>query len=213
MHAPVFAGSQGGLPPLPPLWAFQKPLVATGGSIANSFGANPNGVARIAAWIVRATLLDPQVARQAALNEHGNRHAIGAIALMTVPAILFVWLGAGALGLVGALATTLVVSLASVGAMVGLLSALAPSMLGVQIPAGRLLRAIAYSQGANVVAFVPGIGPLLQLWSIVAGAAAVRAISGADTQRVAIFMVVGAVAWLVVAMVLTPVLVGALAGL
>ena len=71
--------------------------------------------------------------------------------------------------------------------MVGLLSALSQSLLGVRLSAGQLLRALAYSQGANMLSFVPGVGRLLSLWTIVSGVAAVREISGADTQKVADF--------------------------
>jgi len=48
------------------------------------------------------------------------------------------------------------------------------------------------------------------LWTIVSGVAAVREISGADTQKVAIFMIVGAVAGVVVAMVIGPIVFGML---
>jgi hypothetical protein len=211
----AFTRPHDGLPPSPPLWPFQKSLIPTAESIANSLGANPTGVTRIAAWIVRATLLDPRIARQAALDEKGTMDAVGAIALTTLPAILFAWLGAGTMGagLVGALVTTIAISLASVAGMVALLSALAPGLLGMPIPAARLLRALAYSEGANLFAFVPGLGPLLQVWSIVSGTAAVREISGVETQKAVIFMIAGAVVWAVIAMVLSPILFRMVAGL
>ena len=61
-----------------------------------------------------------------------------------------------------------------------------------------------------MLSFVPGVGRLLSLWTIVSGVAAVREISGADTQKVAIFMIVGAVAGVVVAMVIGPIVFGML---
>lgn len=210
---PSFAsGAAGGLPPSPPLWDFQKNLVPTGESIANSLGPNPTGVMQIVAWIIRATFLDPRIARMAALDENGTGQAIGAIVITALPGILLGWLGVGSfgIGIVSALVTTIVMSVVSLGIMVGLLSALSQSVLGVKLSAGRLLRAIAYSQGANVFSFVPGIGRLIQLWSIVTGVAAVREISGAETQKVAIFMIIGAVAAVVVGLVLSPIIYGAL---
>jgi hypothetical protein len=194
------------------MWDFQQKLVPTGESIATSLGANPTGVMQILSWIIRATFLDPRVARQAALDENGTGAAIGAVAITALPGILLGWLGVGSFGfgIVRTLITTVLMSVVSLGIMVGLLSALSQNLLGVKLSAGQLLRAIAYSQGANMLSFVPGIGRILQLWSIVTGVAAVREISGAETQKVAIFMIIGAVASVVVVMVLAPILYGAL---
>ena len=106
------------------------------------------------------------------------------------------------------LVTTIVLTVVNLAIMVGVLSALSQNLLGVKLSGGRLLRALAYSQGANALGFVPGIGRLLSLWTIVSGVAAVREISAAETQKVAIFMVVGAVIAVVAAMVLSPILYG-----
>ncbi len=189
------------------MWDFQEKLVPIGESVANSLGANPTGIMQILSWILRATFLDPRIARQAALDENGTTAAIGAIALTAVPGLLFGFLGLGSYGInvMGLLIGTLVMSVASLGVMVAVLAMLSQSMLGVTLSAGQLLRAIAYSQGANMLTFVPGIGRVLQLWSIVSGVAAVREISGATTQKVAIFMIVGALVSVAVALVLAPV--------
>jgi hypothetical protein len=194
--------AEGGLPSSPPLWDFQRKLIPTGESIAKAFGENPTGIMKILAWIVRATFLDPRVARLAALDENGTRDALIAILLTALPGLLLGGLGIGALGVgfVRALVTTAVSTVVMLGIMVGILSALSRSLLGVRIPPGRLLRAIAYSEGANALSFVPVVGRLLGLWTIVSAAAAVREISGAETQKVAVFMVVGFVFGMVAAM-------------
>lgn len=206
-------GAAGGLPPSPPLWDFQQKLIPTGESLVSGLGPNPTGVMKILARIIRATFLDPRVARQAALDENGTAEAIGAIVLTVVPGIVLGWLGASSFGfgILNALISTVLMSVVSLGIMVGLLSALSLSLLGVKLSAGQLLRALAYSQGANMLSFVPGVGRLLGLWTIVSGVAAVREISGAETQKVAIFMIVGAVAGVVVAMVIGPIVYGMLA--
>lgn len=205
-------GAGGGLPASPPLWDFQAKLIPTGESLVSGLGPNPTGLMKILARIVRATFLDPRVARQAALEESGTGEAIGAIVVTVVPGIVLGWLGASSfgLGILSALISTVLMSVVSLGIMVGLLSALSQSLLGVRLSAGQLLRALAYSQGANMLSFVPGVGRLLSLWTIVSGVAAVREISGADTQKVAIFMIVGAVAGVVVAMVIGPIVFGML---
>lgn len=206
------SGAAGGLPPSQPLWDFQQKLVPTGEAIANALGASPTGVMRILSWIIRATFLDPRIARQAALDENGTGAAIGAIAITALPGVLLTWLGMGSLGfgVLRILVSTVVMTILSVGVMVGVLSLLSQSLLGVKLSAGQLLRAIAYSQGANAIAFVPDIGRILQLWTVVSGIAAVREISGATTQKVAVLMIIGAVASVAAALVLAPTVYGVL---
>jgi hypothetical protein len=194
------------------MWDFQQKLIPTGEAIANSFGANPTGIMQILAWIIRATFLDPRIARQAALDEKGTGAAIGAVAITAVPGLVLGFLGVGSYGLniVNLLVSTVLMSLVSLGVMVAVLSALSQNLLGVKLSPGQLLRALAYSQGANMLAFVPNFGRILGLWSIVSGVAAVREISGATTQKVAVFMIVGAVASVAAVLVLAPILYGIL---
>jgi hypothetical protein len=162
------------------------------------------------AWIVRATFLDPRIARQAALDENGTNNALIAIVLTCLPGIVLGGLGAGSFGagMLRSLVTTVVMTVVSLGIMVGILSALSQNLLGVKISTGRLLRALAYSQGANALSFVPSVGRLLGLWTIVSGVAAIREISGAETQKVAIFMVAGFVIGMVAVMIVAPILYG-----
>ena len=205
-------GASGGLPPSPPLWGFQQKLIPIGESLASGLGPNPKGAMKVLSRIIRATFLDPSVARQAALDENGTGEAILAIVLTAVPGIVLGWLGASSIGfgILSAMISTVLMSLVSLGIMVGLLSALSLSLLGVKLGPGQLLRALAYSQGANVLSFVPSIGRLLALWTTVTGVAAVREISGGETQKVAIFMIVGAVAAVFASMFIGPVIYGVL---
>jgi hypothetical protein len=221
MPPPPFPGAAGGarnyssagggaLPPSPPLWDFQQKLIPTGESIAKSLGENPQGIMKTLAWIVRATFLDPRIARQAALDENGTNNALIAIVLTCLPGIVLGGLGVGSFGagMLRSLVTTVVMTVVMMGIMVGILSALSQNLLGVKISTGRLLRALAYSQGANALSFVPGVGRLLGLWTIVSGVAAIREISGAETQKVGIFMVAGFVIGIVAVMIVSPILFG-----
>jgi len=200
-------GPAGGLPPSPPLWDFQQKLIPIGESLTSGLGPNPTGVLKVLSRIIRATFLDPRIARQAALDENGTGEAILAIVLTTLPGIVLGWLGASSFGfgILSAMISTVLMSLVSLGIMVGLMSALSLSLLGVRLTPGQLLRAIAYSQGANMLSFVPSIGRILSLWTIVTGVAAVREISGGETQKVAIFMIVGAVAAVLASIFIGPV--------
>jgi hypothetical protein len=192
------------------MWDFQKKLIPTGESIAGSLGANPTGIMRILAWMIRATFLDPRVARQAALDLKGNWNAIAAIALTAVPGILFSGLSTMSFGsgILKILIVTTGLSVVSTAATVYILSALSASMVGVKLDPGVLLRVMAYATGANMLGFLPGVGQLVRLWSIPATVAAVREITAAETQKVAIFMIVGALITVAAAMVLGPILYG-----
>ncbi|MGD9972028.1 MAG: hypothetical protein AB7S77_03110 [Desulfatirhabdiaceae bacterium] len=180
--------------------------------MAAGLGQNPTGVMKVLAFIIRATFLDPRVARQAALDESGNWEAILAIILTVAPGILLTSLGATSIGfgILNALITTVLMSLISLGIMVGLLSGLSLSLLGVKLSPGQLLRAIAYSQGANMLSFVPSFGRLLAMWTIVSGVAAVREISGGETRKVAIFMIVGGVVVVLASIFISPIIYGML---
>lgn len=201
-----------GLPPSAPLWDFQQKVIDTGAPLAQGLGPNPVGPMGIVSRIIRSTFLDPRVAREAALDEAGTRDAVLAILLTSVPSVLLSLLFSGSIGpwVLTLMISTLLMSLLSLGVMVWLLSALSMPMLSVKLSAGQLLRALAYAQGASVLAFVPVFGRVLGLWSIVSGLAAVRAISGAETRRAAAFMIVGAVAAVLAAMALAPLILGAL---
>jgi hypothetical protein len=192
------------------LWDFQKKLIPTGESIAASLGDKPTGIMQILAWMIRATFLDPRIARQAALDSKGNWNAVAAIALTAVPAILFSGLSTMSLGsgLIKVLIVTVALTVVSTAATVYILSALSASMVGVKLDPGVLLRAMAYATGANMLGFLPGLGQLVRLWSIPATVVAVRELTAAETQKVAIFMIVGAVITVAAGMVLGPILYG-----
>jgi hypothetical protein len=192
------------------LWDFQKKLIPMGESVAASLGADPTGIMRILAWMIRATFLDPRIARQAALDSKGNWNAVTAIALTAVPAILFSGLSTMSFGsgLIKALIVTTGLTVVSTAATVYILSALSVSMVGVKLDPGVLLRAMAYATGANMLGFLPGLGQVVRLWSIPATVVAVRELTAAETQKVAIFMIVGAVITVAAEMVLGPILYG-----
>jgi hypothetical protein len=59
-----------------------------------------------------------------------------------------------------------------------------------------------------MLGFLPGLGQVVRLWSIPATVVAVRELTAAETQKVAIFMIVGAVITVAAEMVLGPILYG-----
>ena len=191
------------LPPSPPVWDLQKKLIPMGASIASSLGKDPQGVMKILSWIIRATFLDPQVARAAALDQKGTGTAVAAVALTAAPAAIISILGSGSV-----VANVMSLALTAVSLLIAayLLSGLSQSMIGRKVPPGVLFRSIAYSLGANMLTFAPGIGPIVVLWSIPASTAAVREITAAETQKAVIFMVVWYLITVLSLIVIRPVL-------
>jgi hypothetical protein len=192
------------------MWDFQQKLIPTGESIAASLGSNPSGFMKMLAWMIRATFLDPRIARQAALDNTGNMAAIGAFALSMVPAWLYLLL-AGNPYLFNSIyhamiISTVVISIAGMVATILILALLSKSLLGVKLSAGQLMRALAYAQGAAVFGFIPILGVVIRLWTIPTSVAAVREISGADTVKAVIFIVVGGAVTVVAMLLLSPIL-------
>jgi hypothetical protein len=192
------------------MWDFQQKLIPAGESIAASLGSNPSGFMKMLAWMIRATFLDPRIARQAALDETGNMAAIGAFALSMVPAWLYLLL-AGNPYLFNSIyhamiVSTVVISIAGMVATIFILALLSKSLLGVQLSAGQLMRALAYAQGAAVFGFIPVLGVVIRLWTIPTSVAAVREISGAETVKAVIFIVVGGAVTVVAMLLLSPIL-------
>lgn len=207
---PYAADSTDELPASPPLWNFQQKLVPTGESIAASLGSNPGGFMKILAWMIRATFLDPRIARQAVLDKAGNGAAIGAFALSMAPAWLYLLL-AGNPYLYNSIyhamiISTVIVSIAGMVATIFILAMLSKGLLGVRLGAGQLMRALAYAQGAAVLGFIPILGILIRLWTIPTSIAAIREISGAGTAKAIVFIVIGGAVTIVAMMLLSPIL-------
>ena len=161
-------------------------------------------------WLIRATFLDPRIARQAALDEDGNLGALGALAVTMVPSWLYLLL-AGNPYLYNSIyhamiISTVIVSIAGLAATIFALAVLSRPLLGVGLGAGQLMRALAYAQGAAVLGFIPVLGTLIRLWTIPASVAAVREISGAGTAKAVVYMILGALVTVAAMMLLSPIL-------
>ncbi len=183
--------------------------------MAASLGNNPSGFMKIIAWMIRATFLDPRVARQAALDETGNGAAIGALLISMAPSWLYMLL-AGNLFLFSSvyhamIISSVIVSIAGLIATIFVLAALSKPFLGVSLSAGQLMRSLAYAQGAAILGFIPLLGWVIRLWTIPTSIAAVREISGADTVKALIFIFIGGAITVLAMLLLSPILIAVLA--
>jgi hypothetical protein len=205
---------EGGLPPSPRPWDFQVSAAGVGDNLARSMGLGKPGMPM--GWLemmVRGAFLDGRVYRQAALDVNGNGGAILAlVAPVVASAIGTSLLSFGSMRFPGGyFAFTMVIgAVIGVFSMVvalGAMSALSQSITGWKLGFGQILRALAYAQSPGVLGIVPIIGGLLGgLWRIPTTLAAIREISGGDTGKAAILLLIGGVASVVLAMVLSPLL-------
>jgi len=206
--APLQVRRAGATAEIEQLQGFREKVLAQGDSIANSFGAEPTGFIKVIAWMVRATCLDKRVARAAAQDTGGNGAAIAALAITATPGVLFGILVSGfRMGLVLGVATTVVLTVATLTITFFSLSMLSAKIVDINLPVGTVLRVLAYPQAIAVLGSIPilgsFIGPVARIWSIVASAEAIREVTGAKAEKAIIFAAIGALIQACVWMVLS----------
>ena len=204
------APAAGGLPPSPPPWSWQPGVIAYGDKAAVSLGlSKPGAPMGMLEMMVRGAFLDPRVYRQAALDQNGNGAAATALGLTFLSAILGGYLISFSLpgfSSIGFIAASVVLQVLSLTAAIGVMAALSQSIIGRKLEFWHLFRSLAYAQSPGVLSIVPVLGQLLNLWRLPTSVAAVREVSGAETGKSVILLIVGAVASTVVALVLSPLL-------
>jgi hypothetical protein len=204
---------EGGLPPSPRPWDFQVSAAGVGDNLARSMGLGKPGMPM--GWLemmVRGAFLDGRVYRQAALDVNGNGGAILAlVAPVVASAIGSSLLSFGYARFLGAyfaftLVVTAVIGVFSMVVALGAMSALSQSITGWKLGFGQILRALAYAQSPGVLGIIPVLGWLFGLWRIPTSLVAIREISGGDGGKAAILLLIGGVASVVLALVLSPLL-------
>ena len=206
--APVEVMRDGSAADIAQLQGLHLKVLAQGDSIAQSFGSEPTGIVKVVAWMVRATFLDKRVARAAAQDTGGNGAAIAALAITAIPSIIFGALFNGfRMGFVAGLGTTIVLAAVTPAIVFFSLSLLSARIIDIKLPAGTVLRVLAYPQAIMAVSAIPilggFIGPVARIWSIVASAEAIREVTGTRAEKAIIFTAIGALIQACVWMVLS----------
>jgi hypothetical protein len=186
-----------------------------GDGIVGSLGlAKPGMPMGFLEMFVRGAFLDGRVYRQAALDANGNNGAILALAIPFLASAV----GSSLLGLaftlgrafglytLYAMTVSFAIGILSTVAALFVMAALSQSITGWKLAFGQIFRALAYAQSPGVFGIVPVIGWLLALWRLPTSLAAIREISGGDTGKAAILLIIGAVASVVLGLVLSPLL-------
>ena len=182
------------------------------GSLGLSHAGSPRGLIEM---MIRGAFLDRSVYRQAAADVNGNTNALIAVIIPALAGLVGSWLLTSHYLFLARGITVLVVSaligLIALVASIWLMAALSQAVVQRKLDFGQLFRGLAYAQSPGVLSIVPVIGPVLSLWRIVTSLFAVREISGSDLVKSAVLLVIGLVGSIVIGVILSPLLLGALA--
>jgi len=191
--APV--GPRVELPPSGEPWEFQKNLLPHADALAktvNGVLAPTQAPGRIAERLVRGVLLDSRAFRQAAEDSAWTGEAGVALAVTSLigcSALLasspMIWIGAALIGLAGQ------------GVAILACSVLSGPVLGVKLEPATALRTLACAAGAGALNFLPGVGQIIQIWTLICGVAALRAVTGAETAKAALLLILSGITGLV----------------
>lgn len=191
-------------------WGFQPGLAALGDGLVAALRLRTDDVlGRAVERMIRGALLDGRAYRAAAAEADGTPAALGALAAICFASavgalILFLRVpGPAALVVCGVLTVVQVV-----GFVLAVAAAAWASGQLFQTPAafGPLLRALAYAQSPRLLSALPLLGQFLGLWSLVSTTAAVREVTGIDTGRAVLLMLIPMLVSLFLAGVLSPLL-------
>lgn len=158
---------------------FDSQLAAKGNELVNSLNLrNAQGIGAVIGMMIRAAMLDGQVARAAAADPTGNGRALAAllipIAIPLLIGLLFAgataWSAAGLKGLLFGITLGAVAALASVGAM----SYFSLAAVGRKLSFGEILRGLSYAQSPAIFGVIPMVGIAIGLWRLPATLIAIR---------------------------------------
>lgn len=206
------SASLSGLPAAPEPWEFQKKTAAMADSVLSSFikpGAARGKVSRVFERMVRGCLLDQQSARAAAEDESGTSEAWIALVVVFAVGVLgpyLVFFTLPSLSQLLMIAVTLGIQVVSFAAGTALMSSILPSVAGVRLTFGQVFRALAYAQSVGALGIITALATVFGLWRIITSVAAIRAITGCDTGKAVVVLLIGAIGSFAVSMVLSPIL-------
>lgn len=164
------------------------------------------------AMMIRAAMLDGGVAREAAADLNGNGKALTALLVaLAVPVGVGLIFGSSYMMSAAGLTITVVtlaISIAASLVSLALMSATSKAIVGRRIGFGELFRGLAYAQSPALLTFLPVIGMIANLWRLPTTMVAVRDLSGSTLGRAFGLLLVGALASIILMLMLSPILIG-----
>jgi hypothetical protein len=207
-YPPPPAQAWGGPPPPQTQQDFAASVASKSDAVLGALNLR-DAEGNVFALMIRAAMLDGRVARAAAADENGNGKA--AIALLLaylapmVSALLFMS-GRFAGAMMAMYLVTMVLGLGSAFLSLAVMSAASQSIVGRKFTIGQLFRGLAYAQSPGLLAAipVPVLGQLAGLWRLPTTMVAIRDMAGTTLGKAFGLLLVGALATMVVMLMLTP---------
>ncbi|UCF37614.1 MAG: hypothetical protein JSU96_01735 [Acidobacteriota bacterium] len=157
--------------------------------------------------MIRGCLLDQRAYRAAAADEKGTNDAwlaLGFVFLMTSIGPYLIYFTVPSVSQLISIVLMTGIQVAGMAAGAALISALSPSIAGVKVSFGQVLRPLAYAQSIGVFGFLGMIATVLGIWRIVTSLTAIRAVIGCDPVKAAVLLIIGGIGSILAAMLLSP---------
>lgn len=164
--------------------------------------------------MIRAAMLDGNVARAAAADENGNGKALTALLLaMVAPALAGLLFMGGVFrgAMIGVYGLTLLFSVGGALLSLVVMSAVSQSIVGRKLTVGQMFRGLAYAQSPSVLAIIPipVLAQLVGLWRIPTTLVALRDMADTTLGKAFLLLLVGALVVIVMSIMLLPLVIGA----
>jgi hypothetical protein len=164
--------------------------------------------------MIRAAMLDGNVARAAAADENGNGKALTALLLSMVPPALagLLFMG-GAFGgaMIGVYGLTLLFGIGGSLLSLVVMSAASQSIVGRKLTVGQMFRGLAYAQSPALLGIIPipVLAQLAGLWRLPTTLVALRDMAGTTLGKAFGLLLVGALVVMVISLMLVPLMIRA----
>jgi hypothetical protein len=179
--------------PLPPprdSWPFQQQSTELAAKVIGALGLPAGFVARM----IRAVLLDKTIYREVAADASLKSEAwqvMGVVIILSSGGLLLPSVLNFSLSALSLLVRIAVVQVVIWPVRIWLIQVVASAWLKTPTTFNQFFRALSYAQSPVALGFVPVVGQVIGLWSLVTNTAAIRDVTGCDTKNAAVLTVVG----------------------
>lgn len=215
---PAWGGPPPGYPPPqpqqpPPQQDFAASVASKSDAVLGALNLK-DAQGNVFAMMIRAAMLDGNVARTAAADENGNGKALTALLLaMVAPALTGLLFMGGVFrgSMIGVYLLTLLFGIGGSLLSLVVMSAVSHSIVGRRLTVGQMFRGLAYAQSPSVLAIIPipFLAQLVGLWRIPTTLVALRDMADTTLGKAFCLLLVGALVVMAISLMLLPLVIGA----
>jgi hypothetical protein len=215
---PAWGGPPPGYPPPqsqqpPPQQDFAASVASKSDAVLGPLNLK-DAQGNVFAMMIRAAMLDGNVARTAAADENGNGKALTALLLaMVAPALTGLLFMGGVFrgSMIGVYGLTLLFGLGGALLSLVVMSAVSQSIVGRKLTVAQMFRGLAYAQSPALLGIIPipVLAQLVGLWRIPTTLVALRDMAGTTLGKAFCLLLVGALVVVVISIMLLPLVIGA----